>query len=985
MAKPTKKGKAPRSSSKGPNLDKNALENLTSALDKKLGKRKQPPTKAAGDQHQKRQRNTDNTAGDKKSGKIDEKTLLEEIKALGGDESDLALIQGIDSDDEEDVKNPKDSKAVDKGLKDELAAFSKQLGFAEVEMSEASEEEEEEDGDDDDDDDNEEDDLEDVDDEEEDEDDAHKEIALKKGNMAFEPRADWHSAELRKLPTPTTDEPNPPRFAFDALKQHAQTLLTNDATNYETSVFAKSSHKFLSTIMSSGTLSDKVSALTLAVQESPVHNTRAFDALMSLASKKKGRGQALSAIGALVDLLGPGSLLPSDRRLRAFHDQPGLIGTLQRSPGKPWAPGNALPGKITPAHLIVWAYEDWLKATYFKLIQVLEQLCSDEIEYSRTRALDFVYGLLKDKPEQESNLLRLLVNKLGDRDRKISSRASYLLLQLQNSHPGMKPIIVRMIEQQILLHPSQDHRSKYYAINTLNQTILSSKEPAVAEALMRIFFDLFTIILKTGSLGISAPTGSKPDKDKVEEKDPNDHRHPSRRPPRPRGGKPAKPAASEPETEAADKLVSAILTGVNRAAPFMVGNDTVMESHLDTLFKIAHSGNFNTGIQALLLIQQISSSRSIANDRFYRTLYESLLDPRLVNSSKQALYLNLLLRALKNDVDGRRVKAFAKRILQITGLHQPSFTCGLLYVVDHLRETFPDISTLMDEPEEGDDAMDENQKYDGRKRDPEYSNANRSCLWEVIPLQGHYHPSVTVYAAAILERNKKSLKPDLDSHSLIRFLDKFVYRNAKSTDSSKGMSIMQPLRVAKDVGDIWLGSRAAGGVTTAVNSSAFWKKKAEEVAAEDVFFHEYFQQIDKEGKETKKKAKAGMDVESDDEQEDEVWKALVSTQPGVDPDDDGSDVGFDLDDEDMASDDDDNSPAMSLDGELDEDDDDMSVDIEGSDEEMGGALISEDEEGFEVKEAVSEKPKSKRRKLKDLPMFASVDDYAELLAGEEDM
>jgi ribosome biogenesis protein MAK21 len=223
--------------------------------------------------------------------------------------------------------------------------------------------------------------------------------------------------------------------------------------------------------------------------------------------------------------------------------------------------------------LIAWVYEDWLKATYFKLIQVLEQLCSDEIEYSRTRALDFVYGLLKDKPEQESNLLRLLVNKLGDRDRKISSRASYLLLQLQNSHPGMKPIIVRMIEQQILLHPSQDHRSKYYAINTLNQTILSSKEPAVADALLRIYFDLFTIILKTGSLGISAPTDAK--SGKGDEKKDEDMRHPSRRPQRPRGGKPVKPAASEPETEAADKLVSAILTGVNRAAPFMVGNDTV--------------------------------------------------------------------------------------------------------------------------------------------------------------------------------------------------------------------------------------------------------------------------------------------------------------------------------------------------------------------------------------------------------------------------
>ncbi|KAF4451036.1 hypothetical protein F53441_5935 [Fusarium austroafricanum] len=989
MAKPTKKtkGKGPRNSLKGSGFDNNALDNLTSTIDKKLGKRKQPPTKAAGDQYQKRQRNSEGSSNEK-SDKIDEKTLLEEIKALGGDESDLALIQDIDSDEEEYTQGPKDSKAVDMSLKNELAAFSKQLGFEKVEMSEASDRDEE-DGEGEADEDEDENEDEDVDDDDDDDDDdeeveAPRETTQKKGNMAFEPRADWHDAELRKLPAPTTDEPNPPRAALDSLKQHAQTLLEEDATNYRTSVFAQSSHKFLSTIMTSGTLSDKVSALTLAVQESPVHNIRAFDALMSLAAKKS-RGQALGAIGALVDLLGPGTLLPADRRLRAFHDQPGLVGTLQRNPGKPWAPGNALPGKVTPAHLIAWVYEDWLKATYFRLIQLLESWCSDEIEYSRTRALDFVYGLLKEKPEQESNLLRLLVNKLGDRDRKISSRASYLILQLQNSHPGMKPIIVRTIEQDILLHPSQDHRSKYYAINTLNQTILSNKEPSLAEALMRIYFDLFTIILKTGSLGISVPTGSKSAKD--DEKKDDSKRNISRRPQKPRGGRPVKPAASEPETEAADKLVSAILTGVNRAAPFMVGNDAIMESHLDTLFKIAHSGNFNTGIQALLLIQQISSSRSLANDRFYRTLYESLLDPRLVNSSKQALYLNLLLRALKNDVDSRRVKAFAKRMLQISGLHQPAFTCGLLYVVGHLRETFPDLSTLLEEPEESifdDEPANEKQRYDGRKRDPEYSNANRSCLWEVIPLQGHYHPSVTVYAASILEHNKKSLKPDLDSHSLIRFLDKFVYRNAKATDSSKGVSIMQPLRAAKDVGDIWLGSRGAGGATTSVNSSAFWKKKAEDVAAEDAFFHQYFQQVDKEGKETKKKAQSAGNVEPDDEQEDEVWKALVDTQPGVDPDDEGSDVGFDLDDSDMASDDD--SPALSLDGELGEDDeDDMSVDIEGSDEEMGGALISEDEEGFEVKEAANEKPKSKRRKLKDLPMFASVDDYAELLAGEEDM
>lgn len=170
-----------------------------------------------------------------------------------------------------------------------------------------------------------------------------------------------------------------------------------------------------------------------------------------------------------------------------------------------------------------------------------------------------------------------------------------------------------------------------------------------------------------------------------------------------------------------------------------------MEQHVDTLFKIAHSANFNTGIQALLLIQHLAQARSLATDRFYRTLYESLLDPRLVTSSKQSLYLNLLLRALKNDVDVRRVKAFAKRMLQIANLHQPPFVCGLLYVVGHLRQTFPDLSTLIDEPEESvfDDDDDKEQRpvYDGRKRDPEYSNAQRSCLWEMVCQPLAIHPS----------------------------------------------------------------------------------------------------------------------------------------------------------------------------------------------------------------------------------------------------
>lgn len=341
--------------------------------------------------------------------------------------------------------------------------------------------------------------------------------------------------------------------------------------------------------MSTGTLTDKVSALTLAIQESPVHNIRAFDALMNLASKKS-RAQAIGAIGALVDLLGPGTLLPANRRLRTFQSQPGLLGALQKHSVKTWSSSQRLPGKMTKEHLVSWAFEDWLKATYFKIIQLLEVWCSDEIEYSRVRAVDFVYALLKEKPEQETNLLTLLVNKLGDRDKKIASRVSYLMLQLQNSHPGMKPVIVRAVEQEILLHPSQDARSKYYAINTLNQTILSSKEPAVAESLVRIYFDLFVTLLKSGNLGI--PVQNEVD---TENSANRKQGKPGERFERRKGqGKPAKQTPAVPEAEAADKLVSALLTGVNRAAPFVGSNDSMYVVNYSTLWRLANSHQYGT-------------------------------------------------------------------------------------------------------------------------------------------------------------------------------------------------------------------------------------------------------------------------------------------------------------------------------------------------------------------------------------------------------
>ena len=218
-----------------------------------------------------------------------------------------------------------------------------------------------------------------------------------------------------------------------------------------------------------------------------------LESLIGLAAKRT-RTQALVALESLKDLFSQGMILPSDRKLRVYAKQPGLLAAFQDVKST-WTAYEPLPKGLTDNHLMMWAYEDWLKKQYFEILKVLETWCGDEVEFTKLRAVTFVWEMLKEKPEQEENLLRLLVNKLGDTDRKVASRASYLLLQLMNTHPSMKLIILNTIESDILLRSGQSSHAKYYAIITLNQTILQTSDPDVANKLLDIYFSLFVTSL----------------------------------------------------------------------------------------------------------------------------------------------------------------------------------------------------------------------------------------------------------------------------------------------------------------------------------------------------------------------------------------------------------------------------------------------------------------------------------------------------------
>ena len=387
----------------------------------------------------------------------------------------------------------------------------------------------------------------------------------------FEPQSEWHAATLPGLPILLQSHTVLPQDLSTRIHQFAKSLLDNENTLYASrNKSSSSAHQFYSTIMSSGTLSDKISALTLSVQESPIHNVKALESLVGLA-RKRSRGQAVEVLGALKDLFGPGALLPSDRKLRAFASQPELIAAFSKNPD--WSQENPLPKPLKEVHLILWAYEDWLKSTYFEILKIIETWCNDEVVFARVKAVDYVCQLLREKPEQEANLLRLLVNKLGDSDKKIASRTSYNILQLETTHPLMRPTIIASIESDLLFRPGQSLHAQYYAIITLNQTVLSSKEGDVVRKLVDIYFSLFIKLLE----GPEAVEASKPATSGANSVTINRKGEVQRG-----GGAPGKKAlkkqalqdkSANVDEDLREKMLSAVLTGVNRAIPFMATDD----------------------------------------------------------------------------------------------------------------------------------------------------------------------------------------------------------------------------------------------------------------------------------------------------------------------------------------------------------------------------------------------------------------------------
>ncbi|XP_047244303.1 CCAAT/enhancer-binding protein zeta isoform X1 [Girardinichthys multiradiatus] len=823
-------------------------------------------------------------------------------------------------------------------------------------------------------------------------------------------------------------------------KALAQQLFESEVDRYRTkkNLQRGANSAWMKTVVSSGVLADRMAAMTLLIQDAPVHTLEHVETLVSMVKKKGSRRMGLMALDTLRELL-LSNLLPENRKLRPFAQHP--FDQLEER-----ASGNR---DARDRRLILWYFEHQLKHRVAEFVAALDVVAHDTVAATKTKALAAAHELLCSRPEQERALLIQVVNKLGDPEYKTAAKASHLLETLLHRHPNMKTVVCCEVER-LMFRPNIGAKAQYYAICFLSQVMLSHEEAPLAAKLIAVYFSFFRACVK--------------------------------------------------KKDVESKMLSALLAGVNRAYPYANAGDEKVKEQLDTLFRVVHLAKFNTAVQALMLLFQVLDSQQSVSDRFYVALYRKLLDPGLSVSSRQNMFLNLLYKSLKADVAPRRVKAFIKRLLQVGAEQGASFACGALFLVSEVMKAKPGLRILLqqgedeEEEEEFKDLSEENhddeeerfvdadrldegvceaepktrptaswvhhqnlegarssQTYDPLHRNPLFCGADRSTLWELHRLAQHFHPSVSLFARTILQGESIQYSGDpLQDFTLIRFLDRFVFRNPKQLKGKRRnprfsqlpietcCSVISQPDVRTDPFPCFCWSENTDSValrpkqrfpvsSLPVNCAEFLSKEESQIPVDEVFFYRFFKKRQQEKQ--SRRPRADGDNESVEDVDDEEFEEVLDSFEGDSyftdvPEDDldfagnvksktGKKAQEDLEDSDIDDLDDEEVSLGSMDEEdfgdeleeeggtfMDPDRDDDVPELEdGNDEDVPD---DSDEETVvpditprtkNRKRKSSEEPdlsgslerkKEKTKKKKDKTMFASAEEFGSLLDENTD-
>jgi ribosome biogenesis protein MAK21 len=215
------------------------------------------------------------------------------------------------------------------------------------------------------------------------------------------------------------------------------------------------------------------------VQSNPLPNIAALESLITLT--KLSNKTNIEVFDGVTDLF-INSLLPPNRKLIPLQNR-----------GNDWKvlKGKTLDKATKDQIYAYWHYENELRDQYHGYLLNLQASLQNGKEVSKTKAIIAATKLLKSCPEREAFLLTVLVNKFGDPDKKIASKATYNLRQILLSHPNMAPVMVLETEK-LIFRNNITELAQHYGIGFLS-LIAPIANVESSQKLINICFCFFKI------------------------------------------------------------------------------------------------------------------------------------------------------------------------------------------------------------------------------------------------------------------------------------------------------------------------------------------------------------------------------------------------------------------------------------------------------------------------------------------------------------
>lgn len=608
---------------------------------------------------------------------------------------------------------------------------------------------------------------------------------------------------------------------IESLKLEAEKIL-----EHQPQVDRKKS--WITEIAKQGTYSDKIAALTIKVQEDPLHNISALQNLISMV--KIGKKQQCSlVIDSLTELF---TKVLIKTELLNFEQQP--LSELSKLDDL----------KQRKLLLSSWLFEEKLKKLYSSYVEALSIVGLDSIPVNREKSITALYKLLVNSTECEIQIIRYLVNKFGDTVNKVASKAMYTLGLVLKHRPNLDKDIFEEV-RKLLFRSNIKQRAQYYGVCFLTQ--IDTKE--IAKEVIELYLSFFKACVKTGAIDSRLIGALLVGVNKS-------YPH-------------VKSGIQPEQIQTMYKIV--------HLAPFNIS--------LQALLLIRQLENNDRYYCALY--RKISDERLISTSHqaicihlIYKSIWDDKCMERMIAFMKRILQMCLycpvpmvsgifcMISRLMKKHKGIIGKSMFEEIKNEVIPKPPAILSNTLKeeveeekYFDVQSNTTDSLQTpqksswyhvkapqVIKEPEIPQTSKEREVKhyYDYTARNPKFAGGEHAILAELIPLSRHYHPTVATFASRIIAG--KSIYYDgnpLADFTLLHFLDRFSFKNPKQPRQGQGEEKEELFR---SVGTSRKHYIPKGLKSMSVVSEEYLRHEEKQIPLDEVFLYKYLKQRPKQDK-----------------------------------------------------------------------------------------------------------------------------------------